>query len=149
MRNLLRLIIRFSYERPRAALDSFGLLVLRLGFAFTMIYGHGWGKLMGYSENASNFPDPIGLGGPVSMALAIGAELFCSVALGLGLLTRWALMPLIITMMVAFFVVHSQDPFAAKELALVYLIVYVSLFICGPGRFSLDALLAANLNRKF
>jgi putative oxidoreductase len=51
---------------------------------------------------------------------------------------------MIFTMCIAFFVIHSSDAFAAKELALIYLIIFVLLFIAGPGRFSVDAM----INRK-
>jgi putative oxidoreductase len=44
---------------------------------------------------------------------------------------------------VALFAFHLQrgDPYKVMELALVYLVVWVSLFITGPGRFSLDGLI--------
>ena len=62
----------------------------------------------------------------------------CSIFLILGLWTRLALMPLIITMLVAVFIVHGADPFAKKELGLMYLIGYISIFIAGAGKYSID-----------
>lgn len=60
----------------------------------------------------------------------------------MGLFTRFALIPLIITMVVAGFVIHANDPLfdrgPSKELALMYLFPYIILFLTGPGRFSLD-----------
>lgn len=44
-------------------------------------------------------------------------------------------------MVIALFVVHGADPWQKKELAAVYLAVYVGLFLTGPGTFSLDNLL--------
>jgi putative oxidoreductase len=43
-------------------------------------------------------------------------------------------------MMVALFAVHASDPWKVKELAAVYLAVYVSLAFTGAGQFSLDHL---------
>jgi len=48
-------------------------------------------------------------------------------------------------MVVAGLVVHADDPWARKELALLYLLVGVVILVAGPGRLSLDALLAPRL----
>jgi uncharacterized membrane protein YphA (DoxX/SURF4 family) len=38
--------------------------------------------------------------------------------------------------------VHATDPYQKKELALAYVVIGLAILIAGPGRFSLDALLA-------
>ncbi len=125
---------------------SLGLLVLRLGFGGLMLT-HGIPKLMNYSTLASQFPDPIGMGSQISLLLAIGAEVGCSLLLILGLFTRLATLPLIITMLVAALIVHGADPFAKKEAALTFLISYVTLLMTGPGRYALDVWIAPHLPR--
>jgi putative oxidoreductase len=65
----------------------------------------------------------------------------------LGLGTRLAAMPLAFTMMVALFVVHAEDPWKVKELAAVYLGVYLALILTGPGDFSLDRRLLRDKQR--
>ena len=84
------------------------------------------------------FPDPLGIGSPLSLGLAIFGEMACSMAFIIGFLYRLAMLPMIFTMGVAFFVVHGSDPFAVKELAFVYLIVFVLMYIVGPGKFAVD-----------
>jgi putative oxidoreductase len=121
------------------SLTSVGLLILRVAFGSMMLV-HGIPKLMGFSEMADQFPDPLGMGSQLSLVAAIGAEVGCSLLLIFGLGTRFAAIPLAITMMVALFVVHASDPWKVKELAAVYLAVYVSLALTGPGQFSLDHL---------
>ena len=74
----------------------------------------------------------------MSLIMAIGAEVGCSILLILGLGTRLAVIPLAFTMLVALFVVHAEDPWKVKELAAIYLLVYASLLLTGPGQFSLD-----------
>lgn len=44
------------------------------------------------------------------------------------------MIPMIFTMAMAFFVIHSQDAFAVRELALVYLVVFVLMYIAGAGQ---------------
>lgn len=138
MKNLTPCCSGISNEKCRAVLADCAALLLRVTFGGTMLFAHGLPKLMAYADKADSFPDPIGLGGPLSLALVIFAEFFCSIAVLLGLLTRLALVPLIFNMAVAVFVIHGADPFNVKELAFVYLVVYAALFLNGPGRFSLD-----------
>ena len=128
-----------STKDVSGSLASFGLLVFRVAIC-TMMLTHGLNKLSNFSTLSPNF-DPIGLGGTLSLSLVIFAEVFCSIALLLGLFTRLAVIPLMVAMCVAVFVTHAGQAFATKELALLYLTFYVVLFIIGPGRFSIDRLL--------
>jgi putative oxidoreductase len=118
-------------------LQSVGLLVIRLGFGGVMLWAHGLPKLLEFGDRVGKF-DPIGLGGHVSLSLAIFAELICSALVMLGLVTRLATVPLIVTMLVAVFVAHADDPWNKKELAVMYLTAFSALLISGAGSFSLD-----------
>lgn len=117
-----------------------GFLVLRVGFAATLLT-HGWAKFSGYSGMAETFPDPVGVGSRAGLALVILAEFFCPLLIILGLATRLATIPVIITMTVAFAIVHGADPFKVKELALLYLMAYAVILVGGAGRFSVDGCL--------
>ena len=81
----------------------------------------------------------------LSLVLAIFGEMVCSMAFIFGFLYRLAMLPMIFTMCIAFFVVHGSDPFAVKELAFIYLVVFILLYIAGPGKFSLDHFIAKAL----
>ena len=116
------------------------LLLIRIasgGFMFS----HGWGKLQKLVNGNFEFGDPIGLGPEISLALTVFAEILCAFFLLIGLFTRLASIPLLITMIVAVFVVHLDHDFGKKELGLFYLISYLVIFISGPGKFSLDSLI--------
>lgn len=118
------------------------LLVLRITFGGLMLANHGWGKMMKlFTGDPTKFPDPIGLGAPVSLGLTVFAEALCAALLVVGLFTRWASIPLVITMLVAALIVHGGDPFADKEMALIYLAAYVAIGLMGAGSFSLDAII--------
>lgn len=121
------------------------LLLLRVGIGGLMLV-HGIPKLMGLlAGGPAQFPSVLGLSAEFSLGLTVFAEVFASIFLMLGLGTRLAAVPLIITMLVAVLYVHGTDPFAKQELGLLYLLPYLVLLVTGAGRFSLDALL---WNRK-
>lgn len=126
------------------------MLILRLVFGGFMLVGHGWGKLMNFEAivESGRFLDFMGLGSRVSLGLAVFAEVVCAGLVALGLFTRASLVPLIITMVVAAFIAHGADPFfmpqpidRSKEPALLFLAAYAALFVAGPGKLSLDALI--------
>ena len=119
-------------------------LVLRV-VASIFMFTHGWGKFCSFSEKMNVFPDPIGLGSPVSLALATFAEFFCALLLLVGLLTRFASFTLLMTMLVAGVIFHFPDPFAKKELALLYAVIFLYFTVVGGNRYSVDEY----LRRKF
>jgi putative oxidoreductase len=107
-----------------------------------LFLGHGWGKLTHFSERAGQFADPIHLGSGPSFTLVVFAEGICTVLVAFGLLTRWAVIPLVIFFVVAGFIQHADDPWSRKELAFLFLVAFLPLLFTGPGRYSLDALIA-------
>ena len=117
---------------------SIALLLIRLISGLAMAFSHGLGKLQNFSNSADSFPDPFGVGSQLSMILAIFAEFFCGIFVALGFATRLTLVPLIITMATAFFVIHGSDPFAKQEMSLIYLIMYIAILVAGPGKYSVD-----------
>jgi len=124
-------------QRKLAA--NLGLLFLRLSTGGFMLFGHGLKKLANYAELSERFSDPLGVGPAASLALAVFAEVFCSVLVMAGAATRAAVVPLVITMLVAAFVIHDGDPWSKKEFALLYALPFVALALTGAGRFSVDA----------
>lgn len=121
------------------------LLITRLA-AGSFMLTHGIPKLMKFfSTGDITFSDPLGVGTIPSLMMAIFAEVFCSIFVILGLGTRIAVIPLMITMLVAVILVHANDPFGKKELGLMYLTVYTFLLVEGSGKYSLDEWL---LNRQ-
>ncbi|WP_316815652.1 DoxX family protein [Pedobacter nyackensis] len=123
----------------------FMLLVLRVCIASFMIV-HGYQKLGWLTAGGEiQFGDPIGVGAAASLYLAVFAEFFCSIFLLLGFATRLATIPLIITMIVAVFIVHAPDGFDKKELGLHFLVAYVFLLVSGPGKYSIDQLISRSL----
>jgi len=98
---------------------------------------HGIPKINRLS-NADGFPDPLGVSPMVSLILCLIGEVLAPILIIIGFKTKVAAIPAAITMAVAAFVVHAPDSLAKKEHALLYFIVWVVIFLSGPGRFSID-----------
>jgi putative oxidoreductase len=115
-----------------------GLLILRIGVAGLMLT-HGVPKLISLFGNEEiQFADPFGLGQATTLMLAVFAEFLCSLLVLVGLGTRLAVIPLMVTMLTAIFVAHAGDPFRGKELSVFYFIIYLVLLITGAGKYALD-----------
>jgi putative oxidoreductase len=121
-------------------LQDFGLLAIRL-LSGGMMLTHGLPKFDRlFGEGPVKFADPFGLGPEISLGMVLFAEVGCSLLVMLGFKTRWATIPLMITMLVAAFYAHDADPFGKKELSLLFFTIFLSILISGGGRFSLDGL---------
>jgi putative oxidoreductase len=117
------------------------LLLLRLGFAFTMIYYHGWMKITApdsWEWLGSNMkyigiefaPEFWGF-------MSAFAEVVCAGLIGIGLLTRPAALILAFDLFMAFLFEHNEGGHpgnAAEGLA-----VAVFFMLAGAGKHSVDA----------
>ena len=119
---------------------NISLLLLRLTAGILMAH-HGYGKLTHFSDIEPKFMEFLGLSKSISLGLVVGSEFFCSLLLIFGLFSRFALIPLIITMGVAVFKAHSGEIFGDGETAFLYLAIYVTLLHKGAGKYSADSFL--------
>lgn len=118
--------------------EDLGYLFLRIGAGGTLLWEHGWPKLLGFTERMDDFADPFGLGPAFSLILVVLAEVICAALVVLGLWTRIASIPIIITMAVIVFMVKGDADFAEKELAALYLVSFIVLLFTGSGRFAVN-----------
>ena len=121
---------------------SFALLVLRIGAGSLMMINHGLDKLMHFAQKAPRFADPFHIGSTTSLSMVVFAEFFCAAFIILGLFTRLATIPLIIAMSVALFFAHKGEFFGKGESAGLFLVCFIALLFTGPGKVSLDRLIA-------
>ena len=124
-----------------AAAFNFSMLLLRLIFGIMIMVKHGYLKMMNFSTLQTQFYDFLGMGTKASLILSIFAEVFCALFIVLGLFTRFAAIPLVITMLVAVFGANAAKPLIESELALLYLAAFATLLFCGPGRISIDGMI--------
>lgn len=131
---------------------SLGLLLLRIIIGVVMAF-YGYQKLMHFNEMAaSDFWAKeisfLGFTGKIPLGLTIFAEFFCSLLLLIGLFTRLSLIPLLICMgyivvvVSKFSIISSGDNGTQVNTAFVYFIIYLALFLTGPGKYSVDAQLS-------
>lgn len=119
---------------------NIGMLLLRVG-AGGLIIPHGYSKLVHFADKKNSFMNFLGLGSTVSMTLVIFAEFFCGMFIILGLFTRLAAIPLIISLSVALFKANNGDVFGAGADAGLFLTCFLVLLLCGPGKASVDGLI--------
>ena len=121
---------------------AFALLVLRVGAGSLMLVKYGFYHLTHFARLAPKFSDPFHIGSTTSLALVVFAEFFCAAFVIIGLFTRLACIPLVIAMAVALYSALGGDFFGRGETAGLFLIVFFVLLFTGPGKVSLDRLIA-------
>lgn len=119
---------------------NIAMFVLRVGAGVLMIH-HGYDKLVHFQSYAPKFMNFMGLGSNVSLSLVIFAEFFCSIFLMLGLFTRLAAIPLLIDMAVAVAKAHNVEILGEGEHASLFFLIFLFIFIIGPGRISIDGMI--------
>lgn len=133
----MRRFLSINYSQ---AAFNIAMLVLRVG-AGAMVMSHGYSKLVHFAEMKSKFMNFMGIGSTLSLILVIFAEFFCSIFLIMGLFSRLVVIPLIINMAVALFKAHNGDVFGDGERAALYLTIFITLLLCGPGKASVDGMM--------
>ena len=130
----MKLLSSYSFNTDIASLS------LRLIFGGLFTY-HGYDAIVHYHTYLAMSTDIIGIGTKLSFDLVVFSQFFCGIFIAIGFLTRLSVIPIFIAMAVAFFIAHAKDPFMAKELAFVYLLIGIPVFILGSGKYSVDRLL--------
>ena len=133
-----------QYCRDRVI--SLLILALRLFFGI-LFFSHGLDKMINFNELSYAYPSVLGFGSYMTLMLSIFCEFACSIFLIAGLLVRITVIPMIAAMAVAFFDIHD-GMFPDGELSLIYLVLFVILYITGPGRYSFDYLIDMKFQKE-
>lgn len=131
------------------SLDSVALLLGRLSVGLLFL-STGWGKVHDIPRVVGFFRQ-LGIPAPEFHAVLVGySELLCGAALVVGLLSRLATVPLIVSMTVALLTAKRDDIHGLFDLVgqdeLTYLVVLVMIAILGPGRIAIDHVIRARLD---
>ena len=119
------------------------ILINRLIFGGLMIKLHGWTKLVSFADWLPEYPDPLGVGKTLSLALSVAMQVFGCFLLIVGWQTRTIALLLTLTMLVAAFVVKMGSTLMQRELAILYAFAYLMLYFSGGGRYSLDHVISS------
>jgi putative oxidoreductase len=138
-------------ERIGASLRWLSPTIARLTVGL-VFFQSGWGKLNDLESVTSYFTE-LGLPNPAFQArLASGAEFVCGGLLLLGLATRFAVVPLIVTMCVAIRTALWEQVNGVGSLVGLLEFSYIALLVWlgtdGPGPLSLDRLIARLYGRR-
>lgn len=117
--------------------NSLASLILRLSFGGMML-SHGYGKFLKLIGGDFSFADPLGIGEMPTLIIAVLGEFISPILLVLGLKTRWASILPALTMLVAAFMVHADDPWRKQEFPLLYFFGFLTIYLLGSGEYSLD-----------
>ena len=142
-------IMFYNFLFPQYCRDrviSLLILALRLFFGI-LFFSHGLEKMMNFNELSYSYPSVFGFGSYMTLMLSIFSEFACSIFLVAGLLVRITVIPMIAAMAVAFFDIHD-GMFPDGELSLIYLVLFVILYITGPGRYSFDYLIDMKFQKE-
>jgi putative oxidoreductase len=144
MRSLRRLVLRVA-----AALRWFPPTVARLTVGWVFLQS-GWGKAHSIPRVAAFFTQ-LGIPAPEFQArLVAGTELVCGALILVGLATRVAAIPLIITMVVALATALKGDIHELSDLfglsEYLYIALLLWLGVHGAGPISLDRIVARRLD---
>lgn len=130
----------------RERIISLLILALRVFFG-VMFFTHGLDKMVNFNELSNAYPSVFGFGSYMTLMVSIFAEFACSLFLIAGLMVRITVLPMIAAMAVAFFDIHD-GMMPAGELSLIYLVLFMILYVTGPGRYSLDYLIDMRFQKE-
>ena len=129
-------------------LDWLPLLLVRLSLAAVFVPS-GWGKLHDL-EKVTGFFTELGIPAPHLNAVVVAvSELVCGSLLLVGLLSRLAAVPLVISMTIAIITAKRADLggvvdlFAVDEF--IYVVMAIVMIVIGAGALSVDGLVARRM----
>lgn len=117
---------------------NIALLFLRVSFSLFLLVLHGVPKIQNLMSDNIQFADIFGMGATLSLVLATIIEVVLPILIIIGYKTRIASIPIILTMLVAAFVYHANDPIGVKEKSLLFMCGFITIALAGAGKYSID-----------
>jgi len=133
-----------------------GILALRVFVLGALFLKHGTPKLFHFHEELMwenvGYPSVFHLGSVNTLLIAAFADGICTVLALVGLATRWAVAFTFCSLAVGWGVVHGfafsgQEGRIAETISL-YMVACLAIFLLGPGRYSIDGMIAASAEKK-
>ncbi|ROT03734.1 MULTISPECIES: DoxX family protein [Bacteroidales] len=151
--NLSKLIKRTYFRFTGYSYTNLGRLFLRL-FVGIMLMQFGIRQILNFEDMRYCFPSVFFMGSELSLLVMIAIELFCSLFIMIGFLTRFMIIPPFIAMIVAEHYLLSDyvgdasyllDWQQQGYLPIMFLGIYFFLMLVGPGKISIDYFLSLHI----
>ncbi len=128
---------------------DFMLLVYRVIVSMAFLFIHGLKKITHFQEEIQHIPDPFGVGGYNATVLAIFSNVVCSIFVSLGLFTRAFALGAFAVPFIGLLVVHANDPWAVRDVPLMYSLAFLAIMVLGPGKYAVDSLLHKKIITRY
>lgn len=112
--------------------------LLRVVFGSLIFINYGLPKIRRFPELQSRFFDPFHISSQASLLLVIFAEVFCAIFIIIGLFSRLAAIPLVITMAVVVFMAQKGKPLLEIQVPVMFLVAFLGILFIGSGKYSVD-----------
>ena len=138
--------IRLWFFSSTNLIQNGGILLLRISSGLSLLMNHGWDKIIAGSDKWTGLGRtglmPFGIESfhTVFGFMAAFSESICAILVVIGLLTRPAAALITITMLVGVNF-HISLGKGSPEMALLYGIIFLSIGLLNPGKYSLDHLI--------
>jgi putative oxidoreductase len=148
-----KLIKRMFLYSAGLTFTNMARLFMRL-FTGVMFMQFGIRQIAQFNELALSFPSVFGMGAEVSLLVMILIEIICSTLIILGLFTRFAIIPPMVSMVIAECVLiqelmaQTNVTFQSSQiifLPIMFLGIFLFMMLAGPGKISLDYIISVNL----
>ena len=148
-----KLIKRMFLYSAGLTFTNMARLFMRL-FTGVMFMRFGIRQIAQFNELALSFPSVFGMGAEVSLLVMILIEIICSTLIILGLFTRFAIIPPMVSMVIAECVLvqelmaQTNVTFQSSQiifLPIMFLGIFLFMMLAGPGKISLDYIISVNL----
>ena len=134
--------MKLPFLKNQEKISSFGVVFIRLAFGYHLLY-YSWESVMSFDVSSdADFLLSLGIPFPTMMAWAyLLTEFIGGCALIVGFKVRLISIPLIVTFLVAYFLVHKGDPYLDSFQALQMLAVSFFFLFNDSGKYSIDGFL--------
>ena len=119
-------------------LFNFSMLLFRVAASLEMIFVHGFKKLGIGTAEAEKVPNPLHLPEAFNDAFAVSANIVFPLLVLIGLCTRLATLPTLAVTLTGYFILHWNDAALVKDTPFIYSIIFLLIFLLGPGKYSVD-----------
>ena len=122
-----------------------GMLFLRVAASLEIALVHGFKKLGVGVKEAEQIPNPLHLPDAFNNAFAISANIAFPFFVLAGLFTRLATLPTLAVTLTGYFVVHWNDSLLERDMPFMYSLLFLTILILGPGKYSVDNIIHKKL----